>query len=170
MRYYTECMEGGYGKMDRMNALRLLPWIAVFAAGTASAQVYKCVDPSGKTVYLQSPCPPGQSSKVIRATPPATPAAPAAAKPGDKPPLTPEQAFQKRQKDREDAEKKAGDEQAEAKRKQEACQQAREQLARFDSGVRIASVNAQGERFYLDEGQLAQEKARAQASVNQWCN
>lgn len=155
--------------MDRMNALRLLPWIAVLAAGTASAQVYKCVDSSGKTVYLQSPCPPGQSSKVIRATPPATQEAPAA-KPGDKPPLTPEQAFQKRQKDREEAEKKAGDQQAEARRKQEACQQAREQLARFDSGVRIASVDAKGERYYLDEAQLAQEKARAQASVTQWCN
>jgi hypothetical protein len=155
--------------MDRMNALRVLPWIALFAAGTASAQVYKCVDPNGKTVYLQSPCPPGQSSKVIRATPPATPAAPAA-KAGDKPPPTPEQAFQKRQKDRQEAEKKAGDEQAEARRKKEACQQAREQLARFDSGMRIAAVNPQGERYYLDDGQVAQERARAQASVNQWCN
>ena len=155
--------------MNRMDRLRLLPWIALLAAGTASAQVYKCVDASGRTVYLQSPCPPGQSSKMIRATPPATAPAPAA-KPGDKPPLTPEQAFQKRQKDREEAEKKAGDEQAQATRKQEACQQAREQLARYQSGARIASVDAKGERYVLDEGQLAQEKARAQASVNQWCN
>ena len=156
--------------MNRMNALRLLPWIALFAAGTASAQVYKCVDASGKTVYLQSPCPPGQSSKIIRATPPATAPAAPAAKPGDKPPLTPEQAFQKRQKDRQEAEKKAGDEQAEARRKQEACQQAREQLSRFGSGMRIAGVNAQGERYYLDDAQVAQEKARAQAAANHWCN
>ena len=154
--------------MNRMNMLRLLPWIALFAAGTASAQVYKCVDASGKTVYLQSPCPPGQSSKVIRATPPPAQEAPAA-KPGDKPPLTPEQAFQKRQKDRQEADKKAGDEQAEAQRKEQACQQAREQLARFDSGVRIAGIDAKGERYYLDDAQLAQEKARAQASVSQWC-
>jgi hypothetical protein len=156
--------------MNRMNALRLLAWIALFAAGTASAQVYKCVDASGKTVYLQSPCPPGQSSKVIRATPPANPPAAPAAKAGDKAPLTPEQAFQKRQKDRQEAEKKAGDEQAEARRKQEACQQAREQLSRFDSGMRIAGVNPQGERYYLDDAQVAQEKARAQAAANQWCN
>ena len=156
--------------MNRMIALRVLPWIALFAAGTASAQVYKCVDPSGKTVYLQSPCPPGQSSKIIRATPSANPPAAPAAKPGDKPPLTPEQAFQKRQKDRQEAEKKAGDEQAEARRKQEACQQAREQLSRFDSGMRIAGVNAQGERYFLDDAQVAQEKARAQAAANQWCN
>jgi hypothetical protein len=155
--------------MDRMNSLRLLPWLALLAAGTASAQVYKCVDATGKTIYLQSPCPPGQSSKVLRATPPpATPGA-APAKPGDKPPPTPEQAFQKRQKDRQDAEKKAADEQADSQRKEQACQQAREQLARFDSGVRIGAVDAKGERYYLDEAQLAQEKARAQASVSQWC-
>lgn len=154
--------------MDRMNAWRLLPLAALVAAGTASAQVYKCVDPNGKTVYLQSPCPPGQSSKVIRATPPATPEA-SAAKPGAKPPPTPEQAFQKRQKDRQEADKKTAEEQAEAQRKEQACQQAREQLARFDSGVRIAGIDAKGERYYLDDAQLAQEKARAQASVSQWC-
>ena len=28
-------------------------------AAPASAQVYKCVDASGKTVYLQQPCPAG---------------------------------------------------------------------------------------------------------------
>src|SRR4051812_25213863 len=149
--------------MGRMNAFCVLPWIALLAAGTASAQVYKCVDPNGKTVYLQSPCPPGQSSKVIRATPPAAPETPPA-KPGDKPPLTPDQAFQKRQKDRQEADKKSGEEQAEAKRKEEACQRAREQVARFDSGVRIAAVDAKGERYFLDDAQLAQEKARAEAS------
>jgi hypothetical protein len=154
--------------MASMKKLGLLPWIAFFAALPAWGQVYKCVDPAGKTVYLQSPCPPGQSSKVLSATPPPA-GSEAPAKPGAKPPPTPEQAFQKRQKDRAEADKKAAEEQAEAKRKQEACQRAREQVARFEAGVRIAAVDSKGERYYLDDAQVAQERARAQGSVNEWC-
>jgi hypothetical protein len=125
-------------------------------------------------VYLQSPCPPGQSSKVISSKPAATEEAPAAkgapAKPGAKaPPLTPEQAYRKRQKEQEEADKKANDQSAEAKRKQEACQRAREQLTRFEVGGRIAGVDGKGERYFLDDNQIAQEKAKAQSSVNELC-
>jgi len=142
---------------------------ATLAGAPAWAQVYKCVDASGKVVYLQSPCPPGQSSKVITSKPASEPAPAPATKPGAKPPPTPEQAYQKRQKDREEADKKAGEEQAEAKKKQDACQRARESFTRFEAGGRIAGVDGKGERYYLDDNQIAQEKAKAQASVNEWC-
>jgi hypothetical protein len=157
-----------------MDKLRFPLFVAaLLAAAPAWAQVYKCIDASGKTVYLQSPCPAGQSSKVISSKPAATEEAPAAkggpAKPGAKAPLTPEQAYQKRQKEREEADKKANDQSAEAKRKQDACQRAREQLTRFEVGGRIAGVDGKGDRYYLDDSQIAQEKAKAQASVNEWC-
>jgi hypothetical protein len=158
--------------MDKLRCTLFLAMLA--AAAPASAQVYKCIDASGKTVYLQSPCPPGQSSKVISSKPAATEEAPAAkgapAKPGAKaPPLTPEQAYRKRQKEQEEADKKANDQSAEAKRKQEACQRAREQLTRFEVGGRIAGVDGKGERYFLDDNQIAQEKAKAQSSVNELC-
>jgi hypothetical protein len=140
---------------------------ALMAAAPASAQVYKCVDAEGKTVYLQSPCPAGQSSKVISRQAPAEEAA--APKPGAKAPPTPEQAYQKRQKDREEADKKSGEQGAEAKRKQEECQRARQAAGQFESGARIASVDSKGERYYLDENQVARERARTQALVNEWC-
>jgi type IV secretory pathway VirB10-like protein len=141
----------------------------LLGAAPAWAQVYKCVDASGKVVYLQSPCPPGQSSKVISSTPPAEPKPPAPAAPGAKAPLTPEQAFQKRQKDQQEAAKKQADEAADAQKKQEACQRAREQVTRFGVGGRIAAVDSKGERYFLDDAQIAQEKAKAEASVNEWC-
>ena len=156
--------------MNKLSGMFFL--MALAAAAPASAQVYKCVDGSGKVVYLQSPCPAGQSSTVMSRQAPAESAPPPAApaKPGAKePPLTPEQAFQKRQKDRAEADQKAAQEMADAKRKQEACARARESLVRFESGGRITGVDAKGERYFLDDGQLAQEKARAQASVNEWC-
>ncbi|MBV9188886.1 MAG: hypothetical protein JO292_03505 [Betaproteobacteria bacterium] len=89
--------------------------------------------------------------------------------PGAKPALTPEQAYQKRQKDRAEADKKAADDAADAQRKQQACEQARMQVIRFEAGGRIAGVDSKGERYFLDDNQIAQEKAKAQASVNEWC-
>jgi len=152
--------------MDKVRCTLFLAALA--AAAPASAQVYKCVDASGKTVYLQSPCPAGQSSKVISRQAPAD-EAPPAPKPGAKAPLTPEQAYQKRQKERAEADKKTADESADARRKQEACQRAREALVRFESGGRISSVDSKGERYFLEDSQIAQEKAKAQAAVNEWC-
>jgi len=152
--------------MDKVRCTLFLAALA--AAAPASAQVYKCVDESGKTVYLQSPCPAGQSSKVISRQAPAD-EAPPAPKPGAKAPLTPEQAYQKRQKERAEADKKTADESADARRKQEACQRAREALVRFESGGRISGVDSKGERYFLEDSQIAQEKAKAQAAVNEWC-
>jgi len=157
--------------MDKLRCALFL--IALAVAAPASAQVYKCVDASGKVVYLQSPCPAGQNATVMSRQAPADSAPPSAAtppKPGAKePPLTPEQAFQKRQKDRAEADQKAAQENADARRKQEACARARESLVRFESGGRITGIDSKGERYFLDDGQIAQEKARAQASVNEWC-
>ncbi len=135
-------------------------------AAPASAQVYKCVDASGKTVYSQAPCPAGQSSKTIRSSPP--PEAPAAT-PGAKPPANPEQEFRKRQSEQADAEKKAAEEEAKAKQRAEACSRAREAIAQFEMGGRFAGVDAKGERYFYDDNRIAQEKARAQQIASENC-
>ena len=135
-------------------------------AAPASAQVYKCVDASGKTVYLQQPCPAGQSSKMISRT---APPAEAPATKGGKPPANPEQDFRKRQKEREEADKKAAEQSADAKRREENCARARQQVAQYDLGGRQTGINEKGERYFLDDSQISQGKARAQASVGEWC-
>jgi hypothetical protein len=142
---------------------------ALVAAPQASAQVYKCVDASGKTVYLQSPCPPGAKSKVISRKAPESQDAPARKGAAKKGPPDPEAEFRKRQKQREEADKKASEEAADARRRQENCQRARDAAAQYEAGTRIARTDEKGERYFLDEAQIAQERARAQASVAEFC-
>jgi hypothetical protein len=164
--------------MNSMTRLCLL-LCTLLGATQAYAQVYKCVDEKGKTVYSQSPCPAGSTTKMMGAKPaPAPePAAKDAAAKGDpsKPAAkddkkgTPEEEFQKRQQARQEADKKAADQLAEQQRKQEECRRAREQVSQFDMGGRIARLDSQGERYFLDDNQIAQERAKWQAQADQAC-
>jgi hypothetical protein len=162
----------------------LLLTAALSAAMHAHAQVYKCVDAKGKTVYSQVPCPSGASATVLGTKPPAArveaPAKDAAAKgdpskPAAKDPSKPataaeqDQDFRKRQEERAEAEKKATAQAAETQRKQEECRRAREQVAQYDMGGRIARMDDKGERYFLDDSQVAQEKAKWQAQADQAC-
>jgi hypothetical protein len=42
-------------------------------------------------------------------------------------------------------------------------------LKNLQLGGRISSANAQGERDYLSDAQMAQEIERAKKSVDDWC-
>src|SRR5438874_8777867 len=127
-------------------------------AAPAWAQVYKCVDASGNTVYSQSPCAPGQSAKVLSRKAPAEAEAPAAAKPGAKPAANPEQDFRKRQKEREESDKKAAEQSAEAKQRADQCTRAKEAIAQYELGGRFSRIDEKGERSYMDDNQIAQAK------------
>jgi hypothetical protein len=152
---------------------------ALLGVASAQAQVYKCVDAGGKIVYLQDPCPanmkPGTMSR--KPTPAlATVPADSAAK-GDtaksaapKTAAEQEQAFRKRQQDQAKAAKESDEKAAEAQRKQENCRNARERLAQYEIGGRVARYNAQGERYYLEDAQIEQEKARARTDAAKFCN
>jgi len=168
--------------------------LALLAAGSAQAQVYKCVDAAGKVVYSQTPCPANTKSGTITRRIDAAPYTPPSAAPsGEKAekadkagkagakagsakadaPKTPaeqEQAFRKRQQEREKGDKEAEQKAAEAKRKEDNCRNARERLAQVEAGGRIARVNPQGERYFLDDAQIEQQRAGARAEVSQSCN
>src|SRR5258706_6002259 len=146
--------------------------LALALAAPAIAQQYKWVDKDGKVRY--GDVPPG-GVKATPLKPPAGPAAPAptapaaAAKKGEKP-LTPEQAFQKRQKDREESEQKAQQSQAEASVKRANCESAQASMRQIQSGARINTTNAAGERVGMDDAPRAARMARAQKAVTEWCN
>ena len=142
--------------------------LGALGVSAAHAQVYKCVDASGKTVYSQSPCPSGTSSRILSRKP-APSTDDAASKPASKSAVDQEMEFRKRQKEREEAEKKAGEQTAEAKRRQEECARARGEVAQYDMGGRLSRINEKGERYFLDDDQVARERSRAQASVDQLC-
>ncbi|TAK45729.1 MAG: DUF4124 domain-containing protein [Betaproteobacteria bacterium] len=157
----------------------LIVLLAVLAAGAAQAQVQCWTSKDGRRECGDTP-PPGAKVREIRgaATPaPAAPASPAtkgaAAKDAKRGPLTPaeqEQAFRKRQLDAEKAREADAKAQAEAAQKKETCERAREALRALESGVRIARTDAKGERYYLDESQVAAETARARQAEQRACN
>ena len=152
--------------------------VTLFAAAPAHAQVFKCVDAKGKTVYSQTPCPSGASATLLGSKPPPAAADPAKdaakgdpAKPAakDEKPLTAEEAFQKRQKERQEAEKKTAEQAAADQRKQEECRRAREQVAQYAAGGRISRIDDKGERYFLDDAQIDSEKAKWEAQAAQAC-
>lgn len=144
----------------------------------AAAQAYKWTDANGKVHYSDQPPPEnakGQATVKLRTPsaplPTASPAASdkdaAAAKPKNY--IEQEADFKKRQveaAEREAAEKKKASEAAEKKQN---CEQARAQLKNLQSGGRVTRSNAQGEREYLNEAQMAQEIERGKKSVENWC-
>lgn len=151
-------------------------------AGTAGAQ-YKWVDKNGKVQYGDTP-PPGARTTTVR--PPSAPAAqpqPAAKKDetkkdegkkdeAKKEPLTTAEKDAEFRKRREEAEKERQKQalaQQEAEDKRENCARARESLRTVEGG-RVTRTDAKGERYFLDDAQLAQEAVRARQSVQQWCN
>jgi Domain of unknown function (DUF4124) len=151
------------------------PWIFLFAlafAGAAHAQ-YRWVDKDGKTRYGDSP-PAGVKATALGA--PASgsaPAAPAAASTAAKKgPLTAaerEQDYRKRQAEAKKADEKSAKESESQAAKAENCTRAKEYKATLETG-RVARTNAAGERYYMDEDQIAQELAKSQQTVQKACN
>ena len=165
-----------------MVRILVLSALSVFAAG-AQAQVYKCIDASGKTTYLQSPCPSGAKSTAISQTvPPAPPQSEPAAgvgsgekggkaakASGPKTAAELEQDFRKRRQEQEKAREKDEQKLAETKAREENCRNSRLHVINLESGARQLRVDEKGNRNVLDEGQVEQEKANARKLVEQWC-
>lgn len=153
----------------------LIVLFTVLAAAAAQAQVQCWTTKDGKRACGDTP-PPGAKVREIGgpSAPPAAPAAPAgaAAKDAKKGPLTPaeqELAFRKRQIEGEKAREKDEKERADAAAKKENCARAQEAQRGLESGQRIARTDAKGERYYLDEAQVAAETERARQLVQQLC-
>jgi len=161
-----------------MHRILVLGALCGIAAG-AQAQVYKCVDASGNTTYLQSPCPTGaKSSAISRTVPPAPAAAPAtgsgapdkAAKAsGPKTAAEMELDYRKRKQEEEKQREKEQQKLADSKATEENCRNSKAQLASLESGMRQMRFNAQGQPEALDEAQVEQAKANARRLVDQWC-
>lgn len=157
----------------------------LFATG-AQAQVYKCIDAGGKTTYLQSPCPSGAKSTAIsRTVPPAPPqsepaagvggaekadkAGKAAKASGPKSAAELEQDFRKRKQEQDKSREKEQQKLAETRVREENCRNSRLQIINLESGVRQLRVDEKGDRKFLDEAGIEQEKANARKLVDQWC-
>jgi hypothetical protein len=168
--------------MRSKHPLPVLPRLLVLAAlclGLAlpvGAQIYKWKDASGKTVISDKP-PPGQlpvpkqsdsasaeQTESAEKPAPAEQAAPAQPSLADR-----EMEFRKRQKEAQENAEKAEKEAAAAARKEENCRAAHGQLQSLESGERIALRNEQGERYFMDDAQRAQEVEKTRQFIDEQC-
>ena len=150
----------------------LLAILAQLTCGVAQAQAYRWVDQDGKTRYGDVP-PPGTKATPLKPPPGGyAPQAPSpAAKDANgapKTPVDPAQAFNERRlKEKADAEK-AEKERVGAEQRQKNCERSQGFLRALESGQRISTTTAQGERAFLDDaGRQAQlDETRAEIAKN----
>lgn len=142
--------------------------LALAFSGGALAQQYKWTDKDGKLQYGDIP-PPGVKATPLKLPPPGTGTVAPAAKKDGKKELSPEAAFQKRQQEARDNEEKAAKERADSQAKRENCESAQSSLRMLQSGQRVSTTNAAGERIFIDDAQRAREIERTQRSVSEWC-
>ena len=153
--------------MKNMNKYFALAF-GIALSGAAAAQQYKWTDQSGRTQYGDIP-PPGVKATPLRSPPPSVGSGEAAAKKDGKQELTPEAAFQKRQQEAREREEKAAKERADAQAKRENCESAQSTLRLLQSGQRVSTTNAAGERVFIDDAQRAHQIERTQRAVSEWC-
>ena len=160
-----------------VSAVTLL--LAVASVG-ASAQ-YVWLDRSGRKVFSDRPPPMDVPQRSILSQPtrgtapiveepaPLVPAAPPGS--GAARPQARDTELEERRKQAEaaDAAKRKTEEAREALIRADNCQRARQSAATMDSGVRIAQINAQGERSFMDEQTRAAESQRAQSIIATDC-
>jgi len=158
----------------------------------AQAQ-WQWIDKSGKPVFSDTAPPPDVPEKsilrkgnlppprpapnVVNLNPGAAPdegkpqaaAAPAPAPAPEKSRADKELEEKIKKAEEEEKAKKAAEEKKVAQARAENCSRAREAKATYDSGIRVARLNAQGEREIIDDNVRAQETKRLQSIINSDC-
>jgi hypothetical protein len=156
----------------RIAAIAMMATLALLA-GASQAQVQCWTTKEGKRECGDTP-PPGAKTTTI-ATPAGGGGSPAPADSGakaagKKPPADPEQDFKKRQAEAQKAREKDQKAQEQAEAKQANCSSARQALQALESGQRLSRIDKDGERYFLDEQQIAAETERARDVVKKNCN
>jgi hypothetical protein len=154
---------------------------------------WQWTDKNGKTVFSDTAPPPEVPEKNIQrrgnapaprpnpnvvvlnpgadaeAKPAPAAAAPVAAKPEAKSGADKELEDKVKQAEEAEKAKKAAEAQKIAQAKAENCTRARQAKATYDSGIRVARLNAQGEREIIDDTMRAEEQKRLQGIIASDC-
>lgn len=154
-------------KVRSSRALAASLLLACFAL-PVHAQLYKWTDANGRTQYSDKPPVSAKSvTEVKRGS--GSPVASAAAEKGSPSITDQEQAFRKRQMERQEGAQKQAKLEEEQRKSNEQCQRARQYLVGLEQNGRQARYDAKGERYFLDDSQIAREKATARSDVNALC-
>ena len=168
----------------------LLLLLAGWTFALSAAAQWQWVGKDGRKVFSDRPPPAdiqdkdilkqpggrGRAKAPVAATEPtAEGAAPVAAAPAAKantPKISGKDAelqAKKKKLEEEEAEKKKAEEEKVAKGRADNCERAKKGLASFQSGTRMSTVNAKGEREFMDDNARASESKRLQAIIASDC-
>lgn len=177
-------------KLSPLAALLLA--LAGTAAPPDAAAQYQWRDGNGRMVFSDRP-PPGAvpAASLVRTPTPARPAASSAATAGTSPstaaPATAAPAAgpvpgsapagladreleqRRRQTERAAQEKAEADQRAANERQARACEESRNALRALDSGMRVARVNAQGEREFLSDEERERRSVELRRDLKDSC-
>ena len=159
---------------------------SIFLLPLGAQAQWQWIDKDNKKVFSDQPPPidipeknilhkPNVPSKRANAAAPATPVeAPAASAPAPAASAKPsgiDKDLEEKTRKAEEAEKakQAAEMQRIAQAKAENCNRARQGKATMDSGIRVARVNAQGEREIMDDRARAAEQQRLQSVIESDC-
>ena len=130
-----------------------------FSTG-AAAQLYRWVDEDGRVRYGDTP-PPGVKASALKPPSSTGTAAPAAAEQ--------DAEFRKRQVEAQKAAAESEQQQKDAQTRIDNCNRAQTALRTLQPGQRVVTTDAQGERYYLNDEELARQSALARQQVSDWC-
>ena len=155
--------------------------LILLTSANAFAEVNKWVDSKGRVHFSDLPPPPDAQVIFPAKTKASRPEsygeeadgkndpAPASAPAAPKTIMEREADLKKANKVKQEAADKAAQKQANEEIMKSNCSGAQQNLKTLQSGVRIAELDADGERSFLDDGQLQQRIAKAQQAVNSYC-
>ena len=152
---------------------------------SASAQ-WQWIDKNGKKVFSdQAPPPDVPEKNILRRSgspPPRSGSVPAAAEADAPDAAAPKAAAaskpagvdmeleeKTKKAQAEEKAKQAAEAEKNAKAKADNCDRARQGKATFDSGIRVAKINAKGEREIMDDSARAAEQKRLQSIIESDC-
>jgi hypothetical protein len=150
--------------------------LACLAAPAVLAQ-WQWIDKDGRKVFSDQPPPPSvPDNKIVKRPgarmPEAEPVAAAAASAASIPKVSgkdKELEEKKKQMAAAEAEKKKAQDDEMAKARAENCDRAKRTKATIDSGVRLSTANAKGEREIMDDTARAAELKRAETIIARDC-
>jgi hypothetical protein len=152
--------------------------LAVASMGLASAAQaqWKWKDSNERVQYSDLPPPSGVPESAILQRPrggaraaPALPTAPPSASAPAAKSVDPELDAKRKKAEQEAQAKRKADEDKVAATRQDNCNRAKSQMRALDDGLRIARVNAQGEREFLDDKGRAEEAQRTRDVMASEC-
>ena len=158
--------------MDRRKLpCQVLVALVIAAFGAPALAQYQWKDDSGQMSYSDKPPPPHiKPSQIIRAQPLGVPVvAPAASAPAPRSLADREMDNRRQAQEREEQARKKAEEASQAARMNQACEAMRTELRTLDSGMRIATVNANGEREFIADDVRQQRSTQLRQDISDHC-